>query len=204
MYLLNTGQLYNMRTIKARSFNHQVYEKAYKRLHLSSTQRNIFQRLLGFLIRNSKPFPFSAVTMAELTGFSLRTVFNILNDLERFRLIKRHGLGKNRRFSAGSILIRIFTTVQNRINKLQYNNSTTAQLTTQKSINRATGAYSKTSSSLKRKEVDANASSSTSTSTPINWEYREYCKKITNDRFLGLESGNVIILSELEWQKALP
>jgi len=186
---------------KAKSFNSQVYEKAYKRLNLTSTQRNIFQRLLGFLIRNNKPFPYSAVKMAELTGFSLRTIFNALNDLEHYRLIKRHGLGKNRRFSSGTILNKIFTTVQNRTKPRQFNNLTTVQLVHQKSINRATDAYSKTSSSLKRKEGVAYA---TSTSTPVNWEYREYCKMIVNDRKLGLPSGDVDILTEEEWLASNP
>lgn len=141
-------------TKNQKSFNGQVYEKAYKRLNLSPTQRIIFQRLLGFLIRNNKPFPFAATTLSELTGFSLRTIFNCLNDLENLRLIKRNGLGKNRRFSRGSILNKIFTTVQNRIKINLNKDPTTVQLTTQKLYNRAGGAYIKTSSSLKRKEGD--------------------------------------------------
>jgi hypothetical protein len=44
------------------------------------------------------------------------------------------------------------TTVQNRIKKELINNLTTAQQVHQKSDNRATGAYKKTSSSLKHKE----------------------------------------------------
>ena len=137
---------------KQTSFNHQVYQKAYKHLNLSSTNRIIFQRLLGFLIRNEKPFPYTAVSLAELTGFSLRTIFNSLNDLEKFRLISRIGEGKNRRFFRGSILNKIFTTVQNRTKTLQDNYLTTVQLVHQKSTNRATGAYRKTSLSLKLKE----------------------------------------------------
>lgn len=137
---------------KQTSFNGQVYQKAYKRLNLSSTNRTIFQRLLGFLIRNEKPFPYSAVALAELTGFSLRTIFNSLNDLEKYRLIQRIGEGKNRRFKPGSILLKIFTTVQNRPKTVLDKNKTTVQPMHQKSNNRATGAYSKTSSSLKHKE----------------------------------------------------
>lgn len=135
-----------------KSFNGQVFEKTYQRLNLTSTQRIIFQRLLGFLIRNMRndnPFYYSAVKMAEITGFSIRTVFNALNDLERYRIIKRNGLGKNRRFSQGSILNKIFTTVQNRTKVNQYKNLTTVQLDHQNLVNRATGAYSKTSFSLK-------------------------------------------------------
>lgn len=137
---------------KSHSFNHQVYQKTYKRLKLTPTQRSVFQRLLGFLIRNDKPFPYSAVKMADLTGLCLRTIFNILNDLENLRLITRIGSGKNRRFIKGTILQKICSTVQNRTKFILVNNLTTVQLTTQNSVNRAMGAYKKTSSSLKRKE----------------------------------------------------
>jgi len=137
---------------KAKSFNHQVYQKAYKRLKLTPTERNIFQRLLGFLIRNEKPFPFSAVAMAELTGFDKRTVFRGLNKLEKFRLIERIGMGKNRKFIRGSILIKILTTVTNRQNTILNNNLTTATLCHKNLTNRDTVSYKKTSLSLKHKE----------------------------------------------------
>ena len=170
-------------TKNQKSFNGQVYEKAYKRLNLSPTQRIIFQRLLGFLIRNNKPFPFAATTLSELTGFSLRTIFNCLNDLENLRLIKRNGLGKNRRFSRGSILNKIFTTVQNRIKINLNKDPTTVQLTTQKLYNRAGGAYIKTSSSLKRKEnVRAQ-------------DYQFYVTRIRADIQLGLKPDDYPIQS---------
>lgn len=175
-----------MATKKAKSFNHQVYQKAYKRLNLTSTQRNIFQRLLGFLIRNNKSFPYSAVTMSELTGFSLRTIFNALNDLEKCRLIKREGMGKNRRFSRGSILNKILTTVQNRNIIDQCNNLTTVQLMHQNLLNRATGAYSKTSLSLKRKEGVAYANNSTSKSkTPTQTDFQEFNAGIKGYEWVG-------------------
>ncbi len=148
----NTEQVYQMRNNKSNSFNHQVFQKSYQRLKLSPSQRIVFQRLLGFLLRNEKPFPYSAVKMAEITGLCLRTIFNILNDLENLRLITRIGLGKNRRFIRGSILNKICSTVQNRLKIMLLKNSSTVQLTTQNSINRAMGAYKKTSNSLKRKK----------------------------------------------------
>jgi Fe2+ or Zn2+ uptake regulation protein len=151
-----------MTTKKAKSFNHQVYEKAYKRLNLTSTQRNIFQRLLGFLIRNNKSFPYSAVTMSELTGFSLSTIFRSLDQLETYRLIRREGLGKNRRFRRGSILDKILTTVSNRNIIEQVNNSTTVSWCDKNSPNRVMVTYSKTSSFSKRKEGVAYASGSNS------------------------------------------
>lgn len=178
---------------KEMSFNGQVFEKAYKRLNLSPTQRVIFQRLLGFLIRNDKPFPFSAVKMAELTGFSLRTIFNVLNELETYRLIKRHGLGKNRKFSAGTILNKIFTTVQNRKNKAQNKNKTTVQPMQQNSNNRATGAYIKTLRSLKRNNICNNKNNYP------NPEYVIYSSRIKGAIQLNLLTKDTLILTEEEW-----
>jgi len=137
---------------KAKSYNHQVYQKAYQRLTLSSSQRSVFQRLLGFLIRNDKPFPYSAIKMAELTGLDKRTIFRCLDKLENFRLIKRHGLGKNRRFSRGTILDKILTTVTNRTKPKQVNNLSTATLCHKNMTNRDIVSYSKTSLILKHKE----------------------------------------------------
>ena len=137
---------------KPKTFNHQVYEKAYQRLNLSSSQRVIFQRLLGFLIRNDKPFPYSVVKMAELTGFDKRTIFRCLDKLESYRLIERQGLGKNRKFMRGSILNKILATVTNRTKATQCNYLTTATLCHQKSSNRDMVSYKKTSLSLKHKE----------------------------------------------------
>jgi len=137
---------------KAKSFNHQVFQKAYVRLNLSPTNRIIFQRLLGFLLRNNKPFPYSAVKLAEITGFHKRTVFLSLQELERCRLIVRKGHGKNRRFLRGSILCKILSTVQNRLKKDLYNLSATVQLNHQNLTNRAIGPPNKTSLYLKHKE----------------------------------------------------
>lgn len=174
---------------KTTSLNHQVYQKAYARLNLTSTQRFIFQRLLGFLIRNDKPFPFSAVKMAELTGFSLRTVFATLNHLEKFRLIKRNGMGKNRRFSRGTIFCKIFTTVQNRSKDKLIKSLTTVQPSHQNSNNRAADAYKKTSSSLNHKER----------SQGIISLYQEYYTRIAADINLGLIPKTTPILTSPEW-----
>lgn len=182
-----------MQAKKQNSFNHEVFQKAYKRLKLSSTNRIIFQRLLGFLIRNDNPFPYSAVKMAEITGFSLRTIFNSLNELERCRLIKRIGEGKNRRFMPGNILRKIFTTVKNRIKNEQVKNSTTVQLVHQNLLNRATGAYNKTSSFLKRKEGEFSFSS----------DYQEYVGRIKSDISLGLLPKETKVIDYDEWLQTL-
>ena len=141
-----------MRIKKQKSFNSQIYQKAYKRLKLNPIDRTIFQRLLGFFIRNDKPFPFSVVAMSELTGYSKSTIFRSLNNLEHLRLIARKGFGKNRKFIRGSILCKIFTTVSNRINNELNKYSTTVSHSDKKLTNRVTVTYKKTSLSLKHKE----------------------------------------------------
>lgn len=185
----------------SKSFNHQVYEKSYQRLKLSPPQRAVIQRLLGFLIRNDKPFPYSAVKMAELTGYSLRTVFCSLNELEKLRLIIRYGMGKNRRFGRGSILNKIFTTVQNRSKIKLEENATTVQLSHQNLTNRAGAAYKKTSLSLKRKEKDYSANQKEQkTKTEELLKYNEYVKRIEADKFLKLICKNTEILPFDQWK----
>jgi hypothetical protein len=180
-----------MTTNNTMSFNGQIYKKVYQRLHLSPTNRIIFQRLLGFLIRNDSPFPYSAVKLAEITGFCKRTIFNSLNELERCRLIERIGEGKNRRFKRGSILVKIMSTVQNSIKKELSNYSPTVQHVPQNLNNRARGAYKKTSSSLKHKEREF-------VYDPL---YQEYVGKLESGKALGLISDNVHVMSYEEWIK---
>jgi predicted transcriptional regulator len=175
-----------MATKKAKTFNAQVYEKAYKRLNLTPTQRTIFQRLLGFLIRNNKPFPYSAVSLANLTGYDKRTIFRALQRLEDLRLIKRQGLGKNRRFSPGTILYKIFTTVTNSMTR----NKTTATSCHQNSTNRDTVSYSKTSSSLKRKNKGGFYD-------PL---FQEYVGRLIADKNLGLIDKNIKQMDYDEWR----
>jgi hypothetical protein len=185
---------------KANSFNHQVYQKAYQRLNLTSSQRIVFQRLLGFLIRNDKPFPFSVITMAELTGFDKRTIFRCLESLEHYRLIKRIGLGKNRRFCRGSILYKIISTVTNRTKIKLVNNITTATLCHKNLTNRDTMSYSKTSLSLKRKEKGDNQNQNLNDKILFQTEYQNYVKTIENDRLLKLSTGNQEILDFESWK----
>jgi len=135
-----------------KSFNHQVFQKAYQRLNLKKRERVIFQRLLGFLIRNNKPFPYAVPTLSELTEYGESSIFEALNILEKYRLIVRIGMGKNRRFRRGSILDKILTTVQNRSKVDLVNNSTTVQILDEKTLNSPESGYSKTSSLLKHKE----------------------------------------------------
>jgi len=143
-----------MHTKKQSSFNGQVYKKAYKRLKLTPTQRVVFQRLLGFLIRNDKPFPFSTTSLSELTGYSKRTIVRVLSRLEYLRLIKRLGMANNRRFKRGSILYKILTTAPYSSTIILANTSTATPLCPQKLNSYAMVAHNKTSCSLKLKEKD--------------------------------------------------
>jgi DNA-binding transcriptional ArsR family regulator len=181
-----------MQTKSKSSFNGQVYKKAYKRLKLKPIERVIFQRLLGFLIRNDRPFPFSTTSLSELTGYSPRAIVNALNRLEYLRLISRKGMGKNRRFSRGSILRKILTTAHYRSITEQVNNSTTAHVVPQKLDNYARGAHSKTSSSLKLKERDL----------PSHWqEYQEYVGNLKVDNRIRREKGEEekATLTHVKW-----
>lgn len=196
MYLTNTGQLYQMASHNAKSFNAQVYQKSYSRLKLNPIDQAIFQRLLGFLIRNDKPFPFSVVSLSELTGFSKRTIFRSLNTLENYRLIERVGLGKNRRFVRGSILRKIFTTVSNRTKIILCRYSTTVPDSHKKLTNRATVAYKKTSSSLKHKERINNSGNK----IPYNPNYQEYVGHLKTEIALGLKPKNTKIMSYEEYK----
>ena len=184
-----TGSVYQMKPKKQNSFNGQVFQKSYKRLNLSPSERHIFQKLLGFLIRNSKSFPYSAVSLAKVTGFSLSTVFRVLDRLEYLRLIERVGMGKNRRFSIGSILSKILTTVSNR-NKIDLlNNLTTVSPCDKNLPNRVMVTYRKTSSSLKRKDKEVF----------FDPGYQEYVGRIKSDIDLGILNNKTKILTYEEW-----
>jgi|GEM_PF-5263240 hypothetical protein len=135
-----------------KSLNGLVFEIAYKRLKLSGVERSVFYKLLGFLIRNDKPFPYSAMKLSEITGFHRTTVFDALNKLEKYRLIERIGLTSNRKFKRGRILSRILTLVGNRIKREQYKSSTLVGVPYQKLNTSRGGLYKKTSLSLKHKE----------------------------------------------------
>lgn len=100
---------------KAKSFNGLVFEIASHRLNLKRREKIVFQRLLGFLIRNDKPFPYSRKALSQLTGYSHRSLDESLNCLERLRLINRIGYTNRVRFVKGVILQRICSLITKRI-----------------------------------------------------------------------------------------
>lgn len=136
---------------KAKTFNSQVYSFVCNRLKLKRREKIIFYRLLGFLIRNDKPFPYSIKSMSELTGYKRSSVFESINILEKLRLIERIGYTNQVKFIKGSLLIRICTLVQKRINIALHKNVTLVQKLDESSSTSPETGYKKTSSSLKHK-----------------------------------------------------
>jgi hemerythrin superfamily protein len=139
---------------KQKSFNGLVYEMAYKRLNLKRREKIILQRLLGFLIRNDKPFPFSIDKLSELTGYARRSIFESLNILQDLRLVDRVGFTSHLRFQNGRILTRICSLVQKRINIELRTNYPLVQKLHETASASAETAYNKTSLSLKHKDKE--------------------------------------------------
>jgi hypothetical protein len=139
-----------------KSFNGTVFEIAYKRLKLKRREKIIFQRLLGFLIRNDLPFSYGRKAMSELTGYSCSSIDEALNRLETLRLIKRVGFTNRAKFVPGTILNKIFTLAQNRIKNYLVNKCTLPQKLGKYGSTTPETGNKKTSSSLKRKEHGSN------------------------------------------------
>ena len=178
---------------KTKSFNSHVYDIACRRLYLQRREKIIFFRLLGFLIRNDKPFPFSRKSLSELTGYAKSSIDMALNNLEYFRLISRVGCTNRTRFIRGSILCKIFTLAQLRINNDLIKNCTLAQplgkfLPTSPKV-----GYKKTYSSLKLKEREVEISQE------LKNGYQEYFGDMRSKMRLRLISENTRILSIEDW-----
>ena len=137
---------------KAKTFNSQVYSMACKRLKLRRREKTILYRLMGFLIRNDKPFPYSVKALSDLTGYARSSVFESFNLLEKLRLIERIGFTSRVKYIKGRILIRICTLVQKSINNELNNKSTLVQKMDESPPTSPETGYKKTSSSLKHKE----------------------------------------------------
>ena len=175
-----------MSSQRTKSFNGLVFEIASHRLNLKRREKIVFQRLLGFLIRNDKPFPYSRKALSQLTGYSHRSLDESLNCLEHLRLINRIGFTNLVKFYPGTILLKIFTLAHNRAKIIQAKKGTLAQKLREASQTSAETAYNKTSSSLKLKE---NVFSS----------YQEYVGRLKADINLGLIAPDVSILSYEQW-----
>jgi DNA-binding transcriptional regulator GbsR (MarR family) len=176
-----------------KSLNGLVFEIAYKRLKLQRREKIILQRLLGFLIRNDKPFPFSRAKLSELTGYSERSIDYAINELEKLRLISRVGFTNRTRFAKGNILRRICSLAQKRISNIQYNKCTLPQKLRELNPTTAKTAYNKTYLSSKHKEGEK-------FSNQKLMAYQDYFGCIKSDIKLGLLRKDTKILSIEEWQ----
>jgi hypothetical protein len=94
---------------KQKSFNSIVHHYAKTGFNLSRRDNLIFYKLLGFLIRNEKPFPYSNEKLALNTLYKISSIKESLNNLENIGLIAREGFSYQRRFYKGKTLINICT-----------------------------------------------------------------------------------------------
>lgn len=196
-----------MSTKKARSFNSYAHHFAKVGLSLSRRDNLVFYKLLGFLLRNDKPFPYSNEKLAEQTLYKISSVKEALNNLEQLGLIIRTGITYRRRFSKGLTLVNICNHSQYCIYldlDINYTHGQRLACASQKLADTSQSPtkieLNKTNKNLKK--VCARATStSTSTSTPVNMEYHDYCKTIENDRFLGLPSGDGKIMTQEEFER---
>lgn len=190
----STEKVYQMSTSKTtKSLNGLVFEIAYKRLKLKRREKIVLQRLLGFLIRNDKPFPFSRKKLSELTGYSESSLDEALNILETLRLVNRVGFTNRTKFVKGSILNKICTLAQKRINIEQYKKCTLPQKLGKLIPTTPVSGYIKTSLSLKHQEAERTFS------TSQNLKYSNYLNDQKCLKKLGLLSENTKELSIDEW-----
>ena len=199
---------------KTKTFNSQVYSLACNRLKLKRREKVIFYRLLGFLIRNDKPFPYSVASLSALTSYSRSSIFECFNILENLRLIERIGFSTQVKYAKGNILKRICSLVQKRINNKHnywcglyksstpvqkrinnkqsdlYKSSTPVQFLDRFVLTSPETGYNKTSFLLKHKEKDL---------LVLKVKYNEYAQRIICDRKLGLTTGNIQLLEFEEW-----
>ncbi len=141
-----------MSTKKAKSSNGQIFDIASKRLKLKRREKIVLQRLLGFLVRNNKPFPYSNESLSFKTGYSRSSVFESINLLEKLRLIVRTGYTNQVKFFPGTILLKIITLVQNHPKYVQVKKPTLVQKLDEFEQTSPVSGYNKTYISLKLKE----------------------------------------------------
>lgn len=190
-----------MSNLKAKSFSSQVYSLSCSKLNLKRREKIVFFRLLGFLIRNDKPFPYSTQSLADRTGYARSSIFESINLLEHLRLIERIGCTNQVKFQKGRILTRICSLVQNRIKVAQYKSSTLVQNCTY------TNLYKNPTLVQKLDEL-APTSPETGYKRTYNLEhkhkphdpqYQEYVGRIKADIQLGLKREDYPILTFAEF-----
>ena len=208
------------------SINFLVYNQIKELFKLSRLESDVFFRLNGFLIRNEKPFPYSAESISENANYSKRSIFIALSALEKYLIIEREGLGYNRKFKRGKIfndilnmciniatMQELHSCANNTLKKQSYpqtslaNNSTTAQKLHRpvQKLHRPvqklhTGiTYSLNLEKLKDLSANANSTSKTQNQYP---EYSEEQEQLIGKYYHGLNWPE-FALTGIEEQKAL-
>jgi hypothetical protein len=178
-----------MSKLNAKSFLSKVYNLSCSKLKLKRREKIIFFRLLGFLIRNDKPFPYSTDSMAQNTGYDRRSIFRALNELERLRLIERLGFTNQVKFKKGRILIRICSLVTKSIN-IELNKSSTLVTPCHKLPPTSDTMSYKRTYTIEHKDMRAREH---------NPDYQEYVTRIKGDIELGLKDASYPIMTLMEF-----
>lgn len=107
--------------------NSLIHEFARVGLNLSRRDNYVFYKLLGFLLRNDKPFPYSNEKLALNTLYKISSIKEAVHNLEKLGLIVRTGFSYQRRLSKGKTLVNICIHSQYCITLLQEENNTHGQ-----------------------------------------------------------------------------
>ena len=127
-----------------KTLNALILEKIQQETPLSRVEFTIFSKLLGFLLRNDNPFPYSTSSLAENTLYKRASIFEGLKLLEEKKLIERTGLSFQRRFHKGLRMIEIYSQVQ-KLDVLELNTSpATGQTRPNSGYTRPETGYSRT------------------------------------------------------------
>lgn len=189
----NSGAVYQM----ANKFSNVAYDQiphiVINHPDTNPEHKEIIRALFKVLKDVSIPIVYTNEALAKECRISLRTIERRMTELVKMGFINCTGRGYNRRISLGFLFVNSA--------KLAVKSIPTAKsaFTTTKndSYNRQCGGDYKPYTNPYSK-VDAYA---TSTLTQFNMEYHDYRKTIENDRRLGLESGNVKIMTQEEFEK---
>jgi predicted transcriptional regulator len=116
-----------MSNLKAKSFQSQVSNLINLKLPIKRRENTVLFKLLGFLLRNDSPFPYSIESLSKNTFYSRSSIFEALNLLEKYRLIERVGFTNRTKFQKGTLLKRMCRLIQQRIDKEESKNNTLVQ-----------------------------------------------------------------------------
>lgn len=174
------------------TFNSTVYLTVISQCKLSRREALIFYKLLGFLIRNDKPFPYSSPSLSKNTLYSSRSIEYSLKKLDEKKIIERIGKSYNRRFKKGELLIDICTQAQKCIDL-----ELVKKLTQPQPLRRPPQSLRR----IKQGKLKDLKNSSFSVQEKYNADYHEYRGRIESDRKMGLSSGNQEILELNDWLK---